>query len=243
MDRTFRLDGDGFDLEILVDYFHSSRTTVEKTEDQYFLKIEGARWTGDDGIDWSTAEDELSQINGIAMLLQPNFRPVTIAGIRTKDPATGAMTMSVRPRASGELRIKGKAIPRLVNSDGSVVLQDSTTEAQKILSSCDEHKHLARALLIYGALPHEWRELSMVVDAIEDHHGGEKELQKMDYCPPQLADFTSTANSWKAIKFAARHGRSSQGVEKPRIELNDAREVIRKLMEDTIKSLTDKPQV
>jgi hypothetical protein len=243
MDRTFRLDGDGFDLEILVDYFHSSRTTVEKTEDQYFLKIEGARWTGDDGIDWSTAEDELSQINGIAMLLQPNFRPVTIAGIRTKDPATGAMTMSVRPRASGELRIKGKAIPRLVNSDGSVVLQDSTTEAQKILSSCDEHKHLARALLIYGALPHEWRELSMVVDAIEDHHGGEKELQKMDYCPPQLADFTSTANSWKAIKFAARHGRSSQGVEKPRIELNDAREVIRKLMENTIKSLTDKPQV
>lgn len=216
---------------------------MEKTEDQYFLKIEGARWTGDDGIDWSTAEDELSQTNGIAKLLQPNFRPVTIAGIRTKDPATGAMTMSVRPRASGELRIKGKAIPRLVNSDGSVVLQDSTTEAQKILSLCDEHKHLARALLIYGALPHEWRELSMVVDAIEDHHGGEKELQKMDYCPPQLADFTSTANSWKAIKFAARHRRTSQGVEKPRIELNDAREVIRKLMEDTIKSLTDKPQV
>lgn len=198
---TFRLDGEGFDKEILADYFHSARTRVEKIEDQYFLKIEGARWTGDDVIDWSTAEDELSQINGIAKLLQPNFRPVTVDAITRKDSVTGAMKTSMRPRASGEFRSKGRANPRLVNSDGTVVPQDSTTEAEKILSLCDEHEHLARALLIYGALPHEWRELSMVVDAIEDHHRGEKELQKVDYCPPQLTDFTSTANSFKAIKL------------------------------------------
>jgi hypothetical protein len=107
IERTFRLVGEGFDLDILVDYFHSARTTVEKVEDRYFLKIGGIRWTGDDVIDWSTAEDELSQINGIAKLLQPNFRPVTIDAITRKDPV-GAMTTSVRPRASGEFSRKGK---------------------------------------------------------------------------------------------------------------------------------------
>jgi hypothetical protein len=137
MDRTFRLAGEGFDLDIFADYFHSSRTTVEKIEDQYFLKIEGARWTGDDDKDWSTAEDELSQINGIAKLLQPNFRAATIAGISVRDPATGKMTSTLRARASGEARSKGRVNPRLVNSDGSVVPQDSTTEAEKILSLCD----------------------------------------------------------------------------------------------------------
>jgi hypothetical protein len=81
----------------------------------------------------------------------------------------------------------------------------------------------------------------MVVDAIEDHHGGERELEKMDYCPRELDDFTSTANSWKAIKLAARHGRTTQGVEKPRIALNDAKEVIRKLMEGWIEYLRRVP--
>jgi hypothetical protein len=98
---TFRLDGEGFDKEILADCFHSARTTVEKIEDQYFLKIEGARWTGDDVIDWSTAEDELSQINGIAKLLQPNFRPVAIDAIRRKDPVTGPKgSRSIKSSAS-----------------------------------------------------------------------------------------------------------------------------------------------
>jgi hypothetical protein len=32
MDRTLKLDGDLFDLEILADYFHSPRTTVEKSK-------------------------------------------------------------------------------------------------------------------------------------------------------------------------------------------------------------------
>jgi hypothetical protein len=206
-------------------------------------KIEGAPWTGDDGIDWSTAEDELSQINGIAMLLQPNFRPVTIDAIKRRDPVTGEMTTSLRVRCVGQIRLKGAGKVLLIDSKtGREVPQDRTSEAEKILSLCDKHEHLARALLIYGALPHEWRELSMVVDAIEDHHGGEKELQKEDYCPPKLADFTSTANSFKAIKLSARHGGKSQGVEKPRIELNEAKEVIRKLMEDTIKSLIAEPR-
>jgi len=240
MDRTFNLTGEPFDLDILTDFFHSPRATVEKIEDQYFLRIGGALWTENDDTDWSAAEDELSQINGIAKLLQPSFHPVTIAGVAVKDPATGKMAFTQRVRCVGQIRIKGAVKVRLIDSKtGSEVPQDSTTtEAEKILSLCDEHEHLARALLIYGALPHEWRELSMVVDAIEDHHGGERELQKVDHCPPRLADFTSTANSFNAIKLAARHGGTSQGVEKAKIELNDAKEVIRKLIADWIKSLS-----
>jgi len=42
------------------------------------------------------------------------------------------------------------------------------------------------------------------------------------------------------LKLAARHGWTEQkggGVEEPRITLNDAKEVIHQLLEDTIKSL------
>ena len=239
MDRIFKLAGEGFDLDILTDYFRSSRTTVEKIEDQYFLRIAGESWTGDDDIDWNVAEDELSQINGIAKLLQPNFRPATISGIATKNPVTGEMNSTLRVRCVAEIRSKASVKVRLLK-DGIEVPQDTTTEAEKILSLCDKYEHLARTLLTYGALPHEWRELSMVVDAIEDHHGSKRELEKKDYYPPKLDDFKATANSFKALKLAARHGWTEQkggGVEEPTITLNDAKEVIHQLLEDTIKSL------
>jgi hypothetical protein len=51
MDRTFKLAGEGFDLEILTNHFQSPRATVEKIEDQYFLRIAGEFWTGDDDKD------------------------------------------------------------------------------------------------------------------------------------------------------------------------------------------------
>jgi hypothetical protein len=82
---------------------------VEKIEDNISLKIEGLPWTGDDDKDGSTAEDELSQINGIAKLLRPNFRPVTIARVAVKDPPTGKMTSTQRVRCVGESRSKGSA--------------------------------------------------------------------------------------------------------------------------------------
>jgi len=164
-------------LTSFTDYFHSSRTTVEKIEDQYFLRIAGEFWSGNDEIDWNVAEDELSQINGIAKLLQPNFRPATISGIATKNPVTGKMTSTLRVRCVAEAHSKASVKVRLLK-DGIEVPQDTTTEAEKILSLCDKYEHLARALLIYGALPHEWRELSMVVDAIEDHHCSKRELEK-----------------------------------------------------------------
>jgi hypothetical protein len=244
MERTFKLTGEGFDLDILRDHFRSPRATVEKIEDQCFLRIAGESWTGDDDADWSTAEDELSQINGIAKLLQPNFRAASLAGFSERDPVTGAMTSRVRGRVDVEIRTKVGISFSLVDSKtGNTIPRDSTTEGEKLLSLCDKHEHLARALLIYGALPHEWRELSMVVDAIVDHHGSKRELEKKDYYPPKLDDFVATANSFKAIKLGARHGWTEQkggGVEEPRITLNEAKEVIRKLLEDTLNSL--KPQ-
>jgi hypothetical protein len=242
MERTFKLTGDGFDLDILRDNFRSARATVEKIEDQYYLRVAAELWTGGDDIDWTAAEDELSQINGIAKLLQPTFRTVSLAGFSERDPVTGAMITRLRARLAAEGRAKVGITIRLVDTiTGKTLPGDSTTEGEKLLSLCDKHEHLARALLIYGALPHEWRELSMFVDAIEDHHGGERELKKMDYCPPELDHFTTTANSWKAIKLAARHGRTTQGVGEPRITLNEAKEVIRKLMEGWIEHLRRVP--
>ena len=53
-------------------------------------------WTGDDDTDWVAAEDELSHMNGIAKILQPNFRSVRIAGISVKDQVTGKMNSVIR---------------------------------------------------------------------------------------------------------------------------------------------------
>jgi hypothetical protein len=47
------------------------------------------------------------------------------------------------------------------------------------------------------------------INAVEDHHGGERALEKAHYYPPKLDDFTFTANSYKVVKLAARHGRTS----------------------------------
>ena len=96
MERTFKLTGDGFDLDILRDNFRSARATVEKIEDQYYLRVAAELWTGGDDIDWTAAEDELSQINGIAKLLQapaPDFNEALTADLHTE---AGVVVRTVR---------------------------------------------------------------------------------------------------------------------------------------------------
>jgi hypothetical protein len=180
MDRTFILAGDGFALAILRHKFQSPRATVEKIEGQFYLRMTSEFWTGDDDTDLVAAEDELRQMNGIAKMLHPRFRSVRIAGISVKNPVTGKMNSVIRGgRGICEIAIGVFAKPaQLYSNTDSIVLQDTTTDAEEIRQLCDEHEHLTRAVQIYGALPHEWRELSMVVDAIKEHHGGGKNWKR-----------------------------------------------------------------
>jgi hypothetical protein len=101
-----------------------------------------------------------------------------------------------------------------------------------VLPRAETNDALERALLIYGALEHNWRSLYMVLEAIEDGNGGEKGLIAKNFVPQgEIKKFKGTANSYRAIRLDARHGSTSTGSPAARTGLMEARALIRNLLD------------
>ena len=65
-----------------------------------------------------------------------------------------------------------------------------------------------------------------------DHCGGEKGLIAKNWVPAkQIEDFRATANSYRVIGLAARHGSTKTGIDKPKLTLDEVREMVRTILE------------
>ena len=71
----------------------------------------------------------------------------------------------------------------------------------------------------------------MVLEAAEDAHGGESGLIAKNWVPQgQIKSFKATANSYKAIRRAARHGSIRKGIVSTTITLTDAYQMVRTVL-------------
>lgn len=88
------------------------------------------------------------------------------------------------------------------------------------------------ALFIYGSVKHSWHGLYLVYDAIKLGNGGkEDDLKAKNFAPSSsIKDFTATANSYAAVGLDARHGPQSAQVQVPKMTLEEARTLIRTLL-------------
>jgi hypothetical protein len=241
MEQLFRLNGVSIDLDHLMQLFPTGVETIKKIEDNYYLRFEPWTATKNNTEALNFARRALARLNGVAMIEQESFRPVEIVGITDRDAATGKLATRLELGVQSAVsRSHASTTLTLVLEDGTTV----TTAAAPLTFGTDvsalmkTNDRLERALEAFGSHNEQsWSVLYLVYDAIQGHFGGENELKKQNFVTSgEIKKFKATAQSFDALGVEARHA-NHPGVPEAQIKLNEARQLIRKLLDSWIKQL------
>jgi len=227
---NFRLDGDNFDVRTVQELF-SEEASIRMLDDGcHHLQIKLPFPSSDAQAAQATAEELLCKLNGIAQILHGNHRNLRITGVSWQETLDGART-SIIMLAGIETRAR-LGFPTIGNGSHPTAAASHDSMGDRFLNSADKDEHFERALYLYGGLIQDWRGLFMVVEAAEDGNGGETGLIKKLWVPDrQIKAFKATANSFKAIGLHARHGSVSLGVPRPEQTFDEARTMVRTILE------------
>jgi hypothetical protein len=129
---------------------------------------------------------------------------------------------------------------RLIGPNGEIVQNEGPTEDQITYKLARDNEPLRRALVIYGSLEHTWANLYKVLDEIRDGNGGLAGLKAKNF-------FSSSGNRKLhghgeqplRYRIGVMTGRD-KGVTEPRMALQEAQEMFRKLLDCWITELKDK---
>lgn len=227
----FRLAGDAFDINAVAGAFSEEAKFIKDDHDQTFMVLELPFGRDESGAAQGAAEELLAKLNGVAQILYGNHENITISGVGLKDTADGPLHLFIhvcsairgRSRVFGNLTVANSSAP---------VAAPPRNIGDRWLAAADKNEHLERALYLFGSLPLDWRGLYMVLEAAEDAHGGARKLIAKSFVPDgQIKRFKETANSYKALRLAARHGSIKQGVDQPKMTYLEAREMVRTVLE------------
>jgi hypothetical protein len=171
----------------------------------------------------------VERINGIALLLDPEYRVVTLFSI------------SYSNNGGGGSSVLGDWTP---NKD-----MTSLGRHPEQLAFAKEVLHLARNdnavkfVLDAIALPRSWASLYLIYDAIAANVGGVHELRRAGWVTAdELTDFTNSANNSRSILEGARHGNSPQ-IGRPLIPLIQAYTIVNKLAVHWLEWVRSNPRV
>jgi hypothetical protein len=239
MERLFKLKGASVDHEDLVDLFPAGSATVKKIDQEYYLQIPESDSSQDDNEALGLAETALTRMSAIAMVKQENFQPPTIEGIARRDAATGRLSRTHIIRPLGIAPTSRLGTPTLTRAAEIPSSDQSPSFGEAALSIADKNGTLERALQVYGTRDeHTWRGLYLVYEATKEGNGGKNGLIALSVAPwSKIDNFTATANSYRAIGVQARHSSKSKGNSPAKMTLDEARTLIRQLLEAWIRKL------
>jgi hypothetical protein len=161
------------------------------------------------------ALDLVARINGIALLLDPEYRAVKLLSISYSN-AGGAGSSVLGDWTPN------KATSFLGHHPSQITLaSDALRLAQKDVA--------VKFVLDAIALPRTWASLYLIYDAIATDVGGINELRRLEWVTvDDLADFSNSANNSRSIREGARHGNKPKP-ERPLIPLIQAHATVNKL--------------
>lgn len=227
----FVLVGDKLDIHTIVELFTDGASIVEDEHGQSVLTLNMEFVREESQAAKDAAEAHVAKLNAVAQIAHGNHQNVHIGAFGHRDSSTGLLQyflhMNAPVRSSARMGIGGM----VSNADGP----PSTLPKQlgdRLFDAAAKDEHLQRALYLYGSLPLDWRGLYMVWEAAKDHCGSEKKLTAKNWVPGgQIKHFRETANSYKALGSAARHGSTKDGIDKPKLTLAEAREMVRTILQ------------
>jgi len=240
MKQMFELSGEGMDLDALTRLFGQGPATVEKHAEGYYLEIASADPGLSDDDALAVAQEELSRMNGIALMVHGNHLPPKVKGVSTKNPHTGELTTRIPLRCHVESRSRLYQALHVEKADGSLISDPLSKVGENLLRLSSTTEPLARALYLYGAAGYDWRGLYMVLDAIEEGNGGGKELEKKEFAKPykkKVETFTRTVNNFNKLGLDARHAKRAYKEPKDEMTFSEAQKLFGNLLTAWVKEL------
>jgi hypothetical protein len=176
------LESDEQILELLKEYLAGTDYSIINDKSSYYLKVADLPEDTDPAILQDRASRLIELLNGAAKLYLGYSGGVTTNKV-------------VRVREDGRKEGFGfLTLPERSTTLTLLPIPDGTLETWICLGAKDET--IARALTLYGTLDHNWKNLYMVLEVIEEDVGGEKALVKINWISQErLKNFKHTANS------------------------------------------------
>ena len=215
------LIGNPKDLQFIAVYLNSSELNIFNEKNSYYLESNKF-----DPIESSTdikaiADNLIDILNGAAILYYPRFQRVTYRQIhRVNDDG--------KRQIFGFLTAQGPTTMYYGFSDDDDTLSEWLEIGQK-------DDAVARAFTLYGALEHNWKNLYMVLDVIQEDLDREKNQTKQKWLEAnKIKLFKRTANSYGAVGKEARHGKTSFKRPKKPMDIRDAQILLDSLLKEWI---------
>jgi hypothetical protein len=168
------------------------------------------------------AQEIIPIINGAAQVYLSNFGPIHLGGSAVIQRDDG--TSQTAQHLTAEARIRHSVPATDVNSappiDAWMALAYKVPEVEKGLN-------------LWGSLEHNWRNLYLVLEVMEDAAGGAKALLAEPWLPDKrgIELFKRTANTWRALGPDARHATEKAAPPPKPMALPDAQSLIRRTLQ------------
>jgi hypothetical protein len=166
-------------------------------------------------------QELLPIINGAAQVYLPHFEPIHLAGSATilQDDGTQQTAQTQTARARIRHPIAATDIQNAPPIDAWITLAYKDGQVEK-------------ALDLWGSLEHNWRNLYLVLEVMQDTVGGETALLAQPWLPDKhgIELFKKTANNWRALGHKARHATEKYQPPPNPMSLPDARELLRRTL-------------
>ena len=198
------LIGHRFDLEDLPYWLAEQDIQVAPHDDGYALVIPFDVIGDDFALLRKFAESQLDLINGIGRLLNPNFRPVSLANNILGVDSSGNVVSTVVTVGTAEERSKAGNVGVVI---GGVAQADPREgAASPLLKAAKLSPQANDALIISGRPSLTWSELYLLFELVESDVGSQMfEFGWITRTAVKL--FTHTANSYSALGHHGRHGK------------------------------------
>lgn len=224
MERTYRLKGDPFDLDALVELFP---TVVQNKESTHYLQLSSSDEMPDKEA-LKVAKDELDKMNAILTLQHGNHQRITIDGITHKDPVTGELITVLRLEGGVKARARSRAkVTVRLLKDGVEIIAPAPalTSGETALKLASQNSFLAKALKHLGKEGDTIIGLYNVWEQIKKGNDGQKGVIRKGWASKyEVSRFTGTAQE-------DRHGEKPSDMTAPEMTLPEARAFIRKLFD------------
>ena len=228
------LAGDDADLRSLSESFAGGDPSILERDGKYLF-----RWSVLDELSETqvkaVADEQIARLSGSASLTLGAIKPIKVAEVSLVSDDGSRNIFGFPDPVVVTIRTSVPTV-QIRRADGTEEIYRPADPAKAWLAAAESSDDMTRALRLSEGKEHDWRELSYLLEIVEDSVG-RKEITDAGWATKgQLERFRGTANSSypEAAGDAARHGHRRWEPPRRPMPLNDARELIRRVVRQWI---------
>jgi len=230
---SVQLNGDKFDLEDFPEWFTNPDLQVVEELDGFYLKSVLFEPLEDAESVRSLAQELLERLIGAAKLFRPNLVPVELGPV-VQQRKDGQKRHHILLVSSLTMRSKVSSVKLNVNGN------DDTLDVPRPAiwaSVAKDSEKVRQALRYWTKGTDSWFNLYKILEVIESDVGGEIFSSKWA-SKAAVNCFTQTANSYETLGDDARHAKSHIPPPSNPMNIQEAKQLIKSLLENWIESKT-----